>query len=190
MNSAAFEIQTTYRRGGQFGMIVRLSWGNQTMADMKSFAHTLADEAKQKLAALAEPDRMQLHRARVLDAESRPFWQSVGAELSVGVREYDSSLKGTPLEQERIGHQDADAFSIKWRYPRPQELAVAFDFERRLIILEKRNLNGPGDAHKEFRLDVDRDDKLFASDQQNAPIGGPTELAQTILKFMLAGSMA
>jgi len=189
MAFVAFEIKTTYHRASHFGIIVRLSWDNQTMADMKSLAHTLAVEAKQKLGELTEPAKIQLHRARVLDAESRPFWQSVWAELSVGIAEYDSCLKGTVLEQQRFATTEGDTITIKWRYPYPQELVLNFNFERRLIALHKRNLNGPGEAHLEVRLTVDHNDKLLASDQIGAPIGGPTELAQTILSFMLAGSM-
>lgn len=189
MGSGIFEILTTCRRGEQFGIIVRLSWGNQTMADMKTFARTLADEAKQKLAALAEADKMQLHRARVLDAKSRPFWDATVAEMLAGITEYDSCLTGTTVEQQRSVRTESDMITVTWRYPRPEELVVRFDFERRLIATVKRNLNGLGDSCKEFHLSVERDDSILASDESE-PIGGPTELAQTIMKRMLAGSMA
>jgi hypothetical protein len=156
------------------------------MADMKSFARALAEEAKQNLASLAEADKMQLHRARVLDAESRAFWASLVAELSAGIEEYDSCLAGTAVEQKRFVGEDGDKVNIRWRYPHPQEVVVAFDFECRLITMAKRNLSDSGEAVKAFRLSVDRDDRLFTSDK-NAPVGGPSETAQAILKFMLAG---
>jgi hypothetical protein len=175
---------------GRFGIIVGLSWNNRTMADMKSFARALADEAKRELSALAEADKMQLHGARVLDAESRPFWISVKTALSTGIAEYDSCLTGTAVEQNRFIADDDDSVIIKWRYPRPQELVVLFEFERRLICLAKRNLNDPAEALRDFRLSVDRDDRVLASDDLDTPIGGATELAQAILRFMLAGSMA
>ncbi len=160
------------------------------MADMKSFARALADEAKEALSAMAETDRMQLHSARVLDVASRPFWSSVRAELSTGIAEYDSCLTGTAVEQRRLITEDDDAVTIKWRYPRPQELVVSFEFERRSISLSKRNPNDPDEAaSRDFHLCVDRDDRVFASDDLDSPVGGPTELAQTILKFMLVGSM-
>ena len=149
----------------------------------------MADEAKQKLSALADADKMRLHRARVLDAESRTFWSSVKSELSAGIAEYDSCLMGTAIEQKRFFAEDGDMITIKWRYPQPQEVVVAFDFERRVIGLEKKNLIGPGKASKTFRLSVDADDRLFACEDQNAPVGGPTEMAQAILEFTLAGSM-
>lgn len=189
MGSINLEIQATQPQRGRFAIIVGLSWGNHTMADMKSFARSLAGEARQKLSALAESDRMRLHIARVLDAKIRPFWESVVGELSAGIAEYDSCLTGTNVEQERFIRREGDTVTIKWRYPYPQGLVVAFDFERRLIVLRKRNLNDPGEASKEFELCVDRDDRLLSS-CQHEPIGGPTETAQTILKFMLAGSMA
>jgi hypothetical protein len=160
------------------------------MADMKSFARTLADEAKQKLDALGQADKMQLHRARVLDAESRPFWDSVTSELSAGITEYDSCLKGTAVEQERFLQIENDTVTVKWRYPRPQEVVVAFNFERRSISFRKRNLNDPAEASKVFRLSVDRDDRIFASDEYSVPIGGSVELAQAILRLLLSGSMA
>jgi hypothetical protein len=190
MKSARFEIKAGQFHRGRFGIIIALSWGNQTMEDMKAFARILADEAKQKLASLAEADRIQLHRARVLDAESRAFWAQIVSELSLGIAEYDSCLAGTAVEQKRLVEGEGSTIAIRWRYPRPQEIVVAFDFERRLITFAKRNLNDPGKASKELRLNVDRDDKLFSADDRNVPVGGATETAQAILKFMLAGSMA
>jgi hypothetical protein len=160
------------------------------MADMKTFACALADETRQKLSSMADADKMQLHRARVLDAESRPFWGRLANEVLAGIAAYDSCLMDTAVGQERTVDAGDNSMAIKWRYPRPQQLSVILNFERRRIDVIKSNLNGPGDAPKEFHLSVDRDDMVFASDEHGAPIGGPTEVAQAILKFMLAGSMA
>jgi hypothetical protein len=77
----------------------------------------LADEAKQKLSALADADKMRLHRARVLDAESRTFWSSVKSELSAGIAEYDSCLMGTAIEQKRFFAEDGDTSGVTQNRP-------------------------------------------------------------------------
>src|ERR1035438_6288492 len=164
MGSGVFEIKAA-RQSWEFAIIVRLSWSNQAMPDMKTFAQTLADVSKRNLAVSSDADKIQLHRARVLDAESRPFWQSVVTEVLAGIKEYESCLKETSLEQERTINKAADAFAVRWRYPKPQELTVGFEFERRLIILIKKNLNESGDGSKTLHLTVESNDTLIALDR-------------------------
>ena len=161
------------------------------MADIKDFARELANEAGGKLAALAESDKMQLHKRRVMDAEGRPFWKRFIDELALGIAEYESCLNGTAIQQQRIVAQQGDEVRITWRYPRAEEMILSFNCDRRLIEFRKHSLNSPAiEAKKEFRLSVDKDDNVFASaSDANSVAGGPTEVAKEAMRFMLAGSM-
>lgn len=162
---------------------------DSVLADMKDFAQQLAEQSRRKLESLAVSDKMQLHRRRILDAEIRPFWSAFTSELNSGIAEYDRNLTGTALEQGRDITKDETSIRVQWRYPNAQQIIIALDFERRLILLSKKNLGLPGEASRQFLIEVDNADRLLAVEVGRAIIGGPTELAQTVLRYIVAETL-
>jgi hypothetical protein len=158
------------------------------MGDIKEFARHLAAQTKEKMNTTKDVDKLQLHRARVLDAESRPFWDATINELLSGMAEYDLSLTGTPCEQHHLIERQGSSVTVTWRYPTPQKVDIAFDFERRLIQICKE-ASPPSTKH--FRLCVSNEDSLYVSDVKDGSktYSDATAFAEVILSFTIAGSM-
>jgi hypothetical protein len=176
-------------RSVEFSIVVKLGYERTLMADIKDVAHDLAKKAIGRFSAMEHREKLQLHRARVLDANSRAFWDLVVAELTAGIAEYDSAIRESPFAQEHTITRQADSVQITWRYPIPQSMQVSFQFEQRRIVAIKRNTTSHGAARMDVLIAVDEEDHLFASPAPTGePIGDPSDLAKELLTMMTSGS--
>jgi hypothetical protein len=166
------------------------------MADTKEVARSLAEKAIKRYSKLEDKERMQLHRARILDAESNAFWKVVVAELTAGIEEYDKAIAEAAFSQKHvISSADASTIVVAWRQDGQYTMSVRFDFERRRIeVVKSVSAHATAMAHRAYHLQVEDGDVLSAHLLRDGkgpfgePIGDPAAVAQSILEFMLAGS--
>ncbi|MGI9074192.1 MAG: hypothetical protein ACR2JB_23415 [Bryobacteraceae bacterium] len=153
------------------------------MADIEEFARKLAEQVREKLSVISQAEKLQLHRRRILDANLQHFWDLFIAELTKGVRAFDSAMAGTLMDQEtQIDADTRHEITLTRQYPRRHYLTVALDHERASIALIRSNINNHGADTREFGMSVVQDDQIEGV-EQNVSVGGPTELAQVALEY-------